>query len=134
MKNLILFFAVITFVFTSCSSDDDSDTDKVVGAWTYDQNFENGEEIELSSCDKQREMVVSADGTYSFNLYSVSDGSCDLFESLTGTWENNGDGVYLMHNDGDEEDDVTEILLENKTFKFVIVDGEYTNTYIYIKN
>jgi hypothetical protein len=101
-KTLLLLLTALAFVFTSCSSDDDSSPsqDAFIGTWKYVQYFEDGVEYPLAVCEDEDTLEVRANGTLTFTLYDANmDGECvSNFES-TGPWENIGEGVYAIDAD-----------------------------------
>ncbi len=110
MKKLILLLTAFTFVFTSCSSDDDSSSsqDRLIGAWNYYKFFENGVERPLDPCETDETFDVLADGTFSAEYFEDNAGTCELVETNSGTWENLGSGTYSITQSGfTDEQDVT---------------------------
>ena len=136
MKKLILLLSVITLTFSSCDSDDDSSSqDPIIGIWNYHQGFENNEEYELSSCDKQDEITFNSDGTFSSkSYYENEDEICTLDNLSTGTWENLGDNLYEFIDDEDNYTSETTITFSDDTFYFIDEDGSDTYKDVYIKN
>ncbi|WP_282148600.1 lipocalin family protein [Algibacter lectus] len=134
MKKLILLLSVITLTFSSCSSDDDSQ-DSIIGIWNYYQSFENDEEYELDSCDKQDQLTFNSDGTYSsITYYSGNDDTCMVDYESTGTWVNLGDNIYEFTEDEDDYTSTATIIFSGNTFYFIDEDGEDTYKEVYIKN
>ncbi|MEL0651656.1 lipocalin family protein [Algibacter sp. TI.3.09] len=134
MKKLILLLSVITLTFSSCSSDDDSQ-DSIIGIWNYYQSFENDEEYELDTCEKQDEIIFNADGTFSTKgYYENEDGVCSLDYESTGTWVNLGDNIYEFTDDEDDYTSTATIIFSGNTFYFIDEDGEDTYKDVYIKN
>lgn len=119
MKKLILLLTAFTFVFTSCSSDDDNtpSQDPLIGAWNYYKYFENGVEEPLDPCETDETFVVLADGTFSAEYFDeVTVGSCESAGAFNGTWENLGSGTYALTSSGfTDEEDVT---FDGNTFYF----------------
>ena len=134
MKKLILLLSVITLTFSSCSSDDDSQ-DSIIGIWNYYQSFENDEEYELDTCEKQDEIIFNADGTFSTkSYYENEDGVCSLDYESTGTWVNLGDNIYEFTDDEDNYTSTATIIFSGNTFYFIDEDGSDTYKDVYIKN
>ena len=123
MKKLILPFSILALVFTSCSSDDDatvSTQDQFIGTWSYYKSFENGVEEELTECDEQGTLVISADGVFTSTFYDDYNGPCESDETSIGTWENSGNGNYSITFDG--ESNIIAIVFEDNTFYTEDVD------------
>ena len=118
MKKLILLLSVFALVFTSCSSDDDSSSsqDQLIGTWKYYKYFENGVEETLEPCENQDTSVFSANGDFSGSFYIDNAGTCELDETLTGTWNNEGNGSYSITEGGFT--DTEQITFESNTFYF----------------
>ncbi|WP_159018671.1 lipocalin family protein [Algibacter sp. L3A6] len=134
MKKLILLLSVITLTFSSCSSDDDSQ-DSIIGIWNYYQSFENDEEYELDTCEKQDEIIFNADGTFSTKgYYENEDDVCSLDYESTGTWVNLGDNIYEFTDDEDNYTSTATIIFSGNTFYFIDEDGSDTYKDVYIKN
>lgn len=135
MKKLGLLLIAVAFIFTSCNNDDDSSSqDPLIGSWNYFKYFENGVEQPLFPCEAEGTLVVSANGTYVFTYFTENvDGDCVQDGDVeVGTWENIGNGNYIM---GFEGAQITQqIFFEGNTFYFENVDGEITYRDVYIRN
>lgn len=117
MKKLILLFSVFTLVLMSCSSDDDSGSqDPLIGTWTYYKTFADGVEEPLTACDMQETFVFNSNGTVSYKYYEIIGGVCELEESASGTWTNDGNGIYTSILDG--ESTSQEITFDGNTHYF----------------
>jgi len=136
----MLLFIAAAFTFTSCGNDDDGgNQDRLIGIWTLENIFENGiEDPELTDCDRQETFSFDADGTAENKIYyqEDEDGPCVLDETETGTWENDGDGSYILTSEfGSFSVDIT---FEGNTFYFEDVYTDegmtFTDRYVYIKN
>lgn len=98
MKKLIFALSIFTLAFTSCSSDDDANSkDKFIGNWKVHKFFENDVEDLGDTCDYETVILVKDDGTLITKDFEADmTGTCQLYETLTGTWENIGDGYYSI--------------------------------------
>jgi len=110
MKKIFLLLVVsISVCMTSCKSDDDAagpaDTqDKFIGVWKITQEFENGVEQTLETCDLESRLTVTDDQKYSGASYDLENETCVLQETLTGSWENLGSNKYKITPDLDGEE------------------------------
>lgn len=119
MKRLILLLSIIALVFTSCGSDDDggSSQDPIIGTWKYHKYFENGVEQTVTVCEKQETFVFNSNGTFEYAYYEEDiDDNCVLEESFSGTWSNDGNGMYTQYIGGDAYS--RQITFENNTFYY----------------
>ncbi|WP_378178369.1 lipocalin family protein [Aquimarina sp. SS2-1] len=130
MKKLILLVAVSISVFlTSCQSDDDAGPantqDLFIGSWKITQEFENGVELEVETCDLQDVLTVTADQNFSGTSHIEENGTCILEDTFTGNWENLGDNIYKITPDMDaaEAIDAT-ITFSGNTMRVVITDED----------
>lgn len=69
MKKLVLFVSIlfVAISFNSCDNDDDNEiivVDKIINEWQLDQLFLDGEEENLTTCEKQSTIEFSSSGTY----------------------------------------------------------------------
>jgi hypothetical protein len=121
MKKLILFLSVLVLVVTSCSRNDDSGSqDSIIGTWTHHKLFINGVEESLTSCEMQETFTFSGNGTVSYKYYEVIQGNCELEESTSGSWTNEGNSIYKLTIEG--ESSSQELTFENNTFYFEFSD------------
>jgi hypothetical protein len=135
MKKLLLLLSVITLTFNSCDSDDSPSQDSLIGTWNYYQSFENDDEYELSTCDKEEELIVNADGTFSSKSYYENDNeTCTLAYESTGTWENLGDNLYAFTDDDDDYTSEITITFSGDTFYIIDEDGSDIYKDVYIQN
>ena len=122
MKKLILCLSVFVLVFTSCSSDDDSDSqDSIIGTWTFHKSFIDDVEQTLTSCEMQETFTFNSDGTVSYKYYEVIQDICELEESTSGLWANDGNSIYTLTIEG--ENSSQEITFEANTFYFENADA-----------
>ena len=92
-KHLILLFLIGIFTLTSCSNDDDANSDNsITGTWTL-QNV-NPPLIDLN-CPQPSIITFTANGTTDWELYST-DNNCTL-ETSSGTWEKNSGNNYTIY-------------------------------------
>lgn len=120
-KVLFLFMLALSIAITSCSSDDDSSGpasgDAVVGSWEiYEvhskfnlEDFGTVEEtISTSTCNPTPIATFGADGSLNLTDFEVEfdfddNEDCFIDGELQGTWEDLGDGEFLLIIDGDAE-------------------------------
>lgn len=134
MKKLILLLSVIAFAFTSCSKDDNNDTsqDLLIGTWTYSNSLEDGVEISLSDCEKQETWINDADGTFTVTVYDDIDGPCVENGTISGTWENSGNGVYTFTVLGIPI--TQQITFDSNTFFITYFEGDVEYKDVYTKS
>ena len=122
MKNLILLLSIFMFVFTSCNSDDDAGSqDPIIGTWTYHKLIIDDVEEPLSACEMQETFIFSSDGTVYYEYFEIIAGNCELEESVTGTWSNNGNGNYTNVVEGSSSSQ--DVSFEGNTFYFEYSDA-----------
>lgn len=117
MKKLLL-LCVIALTVISCPSDDDSSPageNPIVGTWKFFKAFENGVEETLDLCETEETLIYSANGDFSAELYDDfnTTGTCELEETVTGTWSNTGN-LYSITAEG--ETNAEEVTFEGNTF------------------
>ncbi len=134
MKKIILLFTVASSIlFTSCSSDDDNvgpvDTqDKFIGVWKITQEFEDGVEVTVATCDLQDVLTVTEDEKFSGTSHVMENGSCVLEDTLTGVWENLGDNKYKITPDMDGDEAIDAIITFSGNTMTLVTndeDGEF---------
>lgn len=119
MKKIVLLFA-ITFVLFGCSSDDDegvnSSSDKIIGTWgNYKDVYIPTNEVDLY--DPYSEVATfEADGTASSDFSGTS---------VSGTWENLGEGIYKLTLFGITVNQKIEFVGSNE---MIIYDSNTNNT------
>jgi len=122
MKKVILLVAVFLTSLISCS-EDDGETNPIVGKWQILEFIENSETIAANICDKQDILEIRSDGTLS-NISFPSTSTTDASGNTTITCgdPNTTKGTYSIN--GGEITSTTEG--NNETFinKFVITDGK----------
>jgi len=110
-----LFLSVLS---TSCGSDDDGgnnpDLDVIIGTWSYTQSLEDGQEVELTDCEKRGNYIFNTDNSSEDNFYEDGANSECALEKGVGTWTRNDDGTYT----GTFADDI-----ETYTTTFMLSDG-----------
>ncbi len=134
MKKIILLFTIATsIIFASCSSDDDNsgpvDTqDKFIGVWKITQEFEDGVEVTVATCDLQDVLTVTEDEKFSGTSHVMENGTCVLEDTFTGTWENLGDNKYKITSDMDGTESVEATITFSGNTMTVVTndeDGEF---------
>lgn len=117
MKKLILFLSVFTLVFSSCGNDDDSSSqDQIIGTWTFHKLFIDDIEQSLTSCQMQETFNFKSNGTVSYKYFEVIQGVCELEESNSGTWSNDGNSIYTLKIEGNNSSE--ELTFVANTFYF----------------
>ena len=141
MKKLTLMLCALTFIISSCSSDDDSSSgqDPIIGTWNLHQRFTNDVEEVLTSCQKQETFTFSSDGSAQYEYYEINNENCVLEESFTATWSNEGNNNYDLTAFG--ETSTQNINFEGNTFYYEFTDSDddidpvfNTIREVYIKN
>jgi len=123
MKKLILFLSVFVLLCTSCNSDDDSGSqnqDPIIGTWTHYKLFIDGVEESLTNCEMQETFIFNSNGNVSYKYYEVIQGVCELEESTSGSWANEGNNIYTLTIEGGSSSQ--ELTFENNTFYFEFAD------------
>jgi len=126
-KNILLFIVVIFACMISCQTDDDTgplDTqDKFIGSWKITQEFDNGVEETIETCDLQDVLTVTEDQKFSGTSHSMENGICTLQETLTGTWENLGGNKYKINSEQETEEVIEAIItFSGNTMTIEIMD------------
>ncbi len=134
MKKIIYLFVIVAsaITFNSCSSDDDSpEQDKLISKWSLFQEFENGQEIELSDCDKKGILEFKLDGSFVAEFFDLnqSTGECEPDDASAGVWKNKGSDMYDITSDGETE--TIKIIFDNDTFSITDIDGSDTYKEVY---
>lgn len=102
MKKLIWLVSIlfISISFNSCSDDDDDEVvirDKIIGEWQWNQEFEDGDENTLSTCDKKSTLEFFQAGTFTAKDFMEGENDvCVAMEPENGTWENLGKSMYEL--------------------------------------
>ncbi|HUH47943.1 MAG TPA: lipocalin family protein [Arenibacter sp.] len=94
MKKQNLFYGLLALfiIFSSCSKDDDSNSNSIVGIWKPIKEIDvcsNGseEKIDYDSCEQTGRFVFEKSGSFSkIDNYLNNNGDCELDESYNGTW------------------------------------------------
>ena len=97
MKRLILLLSVFACTLTSCSNDDDnSSQDSIIGTWKFLEAFEDGMLLPLDACEDEETLIFATNGDFSGLNYDYDGTTCQLAETITGTWANEGSGSYSI--------------------------------------
>lgn len=136
MKKLFLMFGLLaatSFMFTSCSDDDEGDKsyEQLYGTWEVFQIFESGTMTEFNLCSQKETYVFSGGGTYQLTTYTGEDfTSCQEDSTLSGSWEYLGNRQYLIHPNSvtitDENRDNYTFVLTYTTISGVTLMNKYT--------
>lgn len=100
-KHFILLLVAGLFAMTSCSSDDDADTAEatIVGTWEVTA-IESIAPVDPNQCEGQVSTITfKQDNTLDSTFY-FQQNDC-VADTAEGTWENQGDGNYVMDFGGD---------------------------------
>jgi hypothetical protein len=134
MKKLLYLFIAST-IFMSCSSNDDSDLDQVIGTWQLITETENGVD-QSTTCSKKSTATFSNNGNFStIFFYSDSDvdSTCESGNS-SGTWESAGNSNYtLTFEDGDSNTTKLNFTDNNNQFSVTTTENYNDQTFTYIE-
>ena len=95
MKKMKLFLGILIglLIISSCSSDDDSnsDTGSIIGTWKpikeVDVCSTGFEDVyDFDSCEQTGRIIFSEDGTLNITEYDLENGNCEQYYNSTGTW------------------------------------------------
>src|SRR5690606_1596643 len=138
MKNLrFLFVFFVLAGMASCSNDDDGNDpitdDRIVGKWRLQQQFMDGEEWDLTECEKQTTVEFMANGNItSTDFFEDFDTEECVSEISAQKWENRGNNVYRI-TEGNISYDVT-IMVSNNNNTLTISaeddDGSYSMRFV----
>ena len=130
MKTMKLFCGILIslVIFSSCSSDDDSNSNlnPIVGTWKgikeVDVCSTGSEDIfDFDSCEQTGRLAFSKNGTLNFTRYELINGNCELSVTNSGTWViDNGNLIIGISGDTNE---VTFFELSSNTLKL----GRYSS-------
>lgn len=103
MKKLVLFVSIlfVAISFNSCDNDDDNEiivVDKIINEWQLDQLFLDGEEQNITACDKQSTIEFTSSGTYTVSEFVEEEegDECIPIDPFNGTWVNLGNSNYVL--------------------------------------
>ncbi|TDQ29895.1 lipocalin family protein [Tenacibaculum caenipelagi] len=116
-KNLILTIAM--FSLFSCSSDDENNTDPIVGTWYLFS--ENNEEV--STCGQKNTMTFNENGTYSETYYYTDESdNCVSGGGDEGNWSNKGKENYGLIPSLENTEGTTKIVFSDNNNTFTIIE------------
>lgn len=140
MKNFKFIFVFLVFAgFTSCSNDDDGNgpagMDRIVGKWKIQGLVLDGDQISLTDCEKQSTVEFKGNGDLvNIDFYEDFDTEECVSDTYTEKWENRGNNIYRITDEGTTED-VT-IIFSNNNNTFTVSaedeDGSYSTTFVRI--
>ena len=150
MKKMKLFCGILIglMIFSSCSSDDDSNSDNtstsIIGKWKLTAENIGGQSQSLSDCEKEQTMEFYSDGTV--ENYYVDNDPCD-FSTITFDYTKNSNQL-IFSIDGEGINGGTYVLtstievLNDTTLRYKFIsdneDGTYPvaeqNTQTYIRD
>jgi len=97
MKKLLFVSVLFLSILSSCNKDEVAEVDSIIGKWQLEASFYNGDSEFLTDCDKQSELIINADGTFSGVYMENNDmEECEIDDQTTGTWENIGSNHYRI--------------------------------------
>jgi hypothetical protein len=131
MKKMKLFCGILIglMIFSSCSSDDDSNSNSnsIVGTWKgikeVDVCSTGSEDIyDFDSCEQTGRLTFSENGTLNITEYDLINGNCELDYTRIGTWViDNGNLSVTIAGDTDE---VTFFEVSSNTLKLGQYDSD----------
>lgn len=139
MKNLITAVALlICFTFTSCSTDEDNTEPEVqevsiVGTWFLTSiSFDDVVE-ELSECDLNSNIILTADDTIEDNEF-IEDSQFGCFnDGLSGTFEVSGENITFSFVDGEPEEVVETVSYSFEMTESTLSLSENGDVYTYTR-
>ncbi len=107
MKKVINLSTVffISILFISCSSDDDSSVESIVGKWQIEQMFKNNVSENISECKKKSTLEFKDDTTFISTPYVLFNGDCIIDGISSGTWRDTGNNNLEVKVSGETESD-----------------------------
>lgn len=130
MKKLLFLAVSAGFIFTSCSSDDDTDSNSIVGTWRPVSekaiSGKNGSTLyndPHSSCYKKSTINFKSDNTVSSTLYDEnSGGNCENYGTETYSYSYDAAKMQLT-----VDGDVSEVVLLNQKELHFVSDYDDVN-------
>tara|TARA_R110001606_G_scaffold397909_2_gene575660 strand:- start:44 stop:505 length:462 start_codon:yes stop_codon:yes gene_type:complete len=104
MKKMKLFCGILIglMIFSSCSNDDDSNSDSnsIVGTWKAIKEVDvcstgNEDVYDFDSCEQTGRTIFSENGTLSITEYDLENGNCEQYYSAIGTWSLSGNNLTV---------------------------------------
>lgn len=134
MKKITLILVAFILAFSSCSKEDDNGNkviDPLVGTWKSHKYLQNGEEQQLDICSHQDLQIYKEDGTCSLSFFEEVNGNCETVGNnegvwVYGKWTNDGNNVYSVKWNDEEESITRSYTFENNTFHFEYVNDKGT--------
>jgi len=111
MKKLFYLFIAAT-ILISCSSDEDTDFDLIIGKWQQESILLNGME-QTTDCEKKSTITFLANGTTN-TISFYEDGNGCISETDNSTWVNVGNSTYKV-GDGVDDEEVKLNFTKNNT-------------------
>ena len=116
MRNLFLLLASISFLFISCSKDDEpatvSDAEKIVGVWKFtevviwnESTKTIGSSEEVTPCNGENTYVFETTGRFAFETHYKNGEVCELTKSRTGdyTYNENTKNIEVHFDTGHDQ-------------------------------
>jgi len=98
-------------------AEEDVVPDPIIGNWKLVQEFENGVEVELSTCDLMETFEFLEDGFFLETEFEDDETSNDCIESEVKTriWKNIGNSTYILYKIDDDSEQEVKITFGNNT-------------------
>jgi PBP1b-binding outer membrane lipoprotein LpoB len=107
--NLLCGILIGLMIFSSCSSDDDSNSEpsspSLVGTWKQINQIDfcttgSQDVYNLSSCEQTGRYTFNQNGNYNITFYELIGSDCVLESTENGTWEVNAGALNIINSDG----------------------------------
>jgi len=131
MKKMKLFCGILIglMIFSSCSSDDDSNSNSnsIIGTWKGIKEVDvcstgNEQTYNFDACEQTGRLTFSENGTLNITEYDLVNGNCEQDYTLIGTWViDNGNLSVTIAGDTDE---VTFFEVSSNTLKLGQYDSD----------
>ncbi len=125
MKKILILSVILVSLF-SCSDDDETNLDPIIGTWKLEkqqiEDFDGTIVDETNECTIQSTLIFKSDNTSSVQLFGGpdQDGNCASDPVSKADWVNKGGNKYEILEEGETTPDVLEINFEENNTKFTI--------------
>ena len=121
---LIIKLVVILSIIISCSSDDDSQSDPLVGTWKLIEFTSNGRTTILEGCVTETTYEFKENGTFLIQVYNENiDNNCVIIDTSNGEWNNKNGNIYEFKADSSDTFTEAEVVFTGDTF---ILEDEFS--------